>query len=88
MGGKAFDDLEPLTSEEYAEIVNEITVLIDPICNHLEPYIPLPEKTVHGDIDFLLVLKPGYTLESVRDMNGRRLMQSASVHRRRQRPIT
>ena len=26
MGGKAFDDLEPLTSEEYVEIVNEITI--------------------------------------------------------------
>ena len=36
----------------------------------MEPYIPLPEKTVHGDIDFLLVLKPGYTLESVRDLLG------------------
>ena len=70
MGGKAFDDLEPLSPAEYTEIVAKVTALIAPICTHLEPYIPLPEKTQHGDIDFLLVLKEGHTLGSIRDLLG------------------
>ena len=57
MGGNAFEDCEPLTNEEYQNIVQKITALIAPICLHLEPYIPLPEKPQHGDIDFLLVFK-------------------------------
>lgn len=31
--------------------------LISPLCIKMEPYIPLPEKKVHGDIDFLIILK-------------------------------
>jgi len=26
----------------------------------------MPEKSVHGDIDFLLIFKEGYTLEDIR----------------------
>jgi hypothetical protein len=39
--------------------------LISPLCEKIEPYIPLPEKKVHGDIDFLLVFKQGFTLTNI-----------------------
>lgn len=35
------------------------------MCERIEPYIPLPEKDLHGDIDFLVILKPNYTPKDV-----------------------
>ena len=68
MGGNAFEDTEPLTGEEYEVIVKEIHDIICGICVRIEPYIPLPEKQVHGDIDFLLILKPNCTLRHVQQL--------------------
>jgi hypothetical protein len=68
MGGNAFEDTEPLTPSEYTEITAEIAAIIAPICLKLEPYIPLPEKEVHGDIDFLLILQPGRTLNDIQQL--------------------
>ena len=31
----------------------------------MEPYIPLPEKQVHGDIDFLIIFKQGHSLQDI-----------------------
>jgi hypothetical protein len=38
------------------------------MCLRIEPYIPLPEKEVHGDIDFLVLFKEGYELKDVLEM--------------------
>ena len=34
----------------------------------IEPYIPLPEKEVHGDVDFLILFKEGFKLQDVIDL--------------------
>ena len=65
MGGNAFEDTEKLSPSEYTAITTELLALLSPICLKLEPYIPLPEKEVHGDVDFLLILKPQYTIHSI-----------------------
>ena len=68
MGGNAFEDLEKLTPEEYNKITKELIDLISPMCLMIEPYIPLPEKEVHGDIDFLILFKEGFKLQSIIDL--------------------
>lgn len=65
MGGNAFEDLEKLSPAEYEKITKELLNLLSPLCLQIEPYIPLPEKTVHGDIDFLVLFKPGCTIMQV-----------------------
>lgn len=39
--------------------------MVSPVCLRVEPYIPLPQKQVHGDIDFLIVFKPGFNLLNI-----------------------
>lgn len=65
MGGNAFQDLEKLTPEEYESITKELLGVISPMCQRIEPYIPLPEKKVHGDIDFLILFKEGFNLKHI-----------------------
>lgn len=59
MGGDCFEGVEKLTNEEYEALVPEILAALEDLYVRGEPYIPLPEKTVHGDMDFLMILKPG-----------------------------
>lgn len=34
--------------------------ILKPFYIRAEPYVAMPEKTIHGDIDFLMILKPEY----------------------------
>ena len=68
MGGNAFEDLQKLTPEQYEKITKELLEIISPLCLKIEPYIPLPEKEFHGDIDFLILFKPGYKLENILEL--------------------
>ena len=60
MGGDSFEGTEKLTNQEYQEITKQLLDRLGEYCKRIEPYIPLPEKQVHGDIDLLVILKENY----------------------------
>lgn len=65
MGGDAFDKslgITRLTNEEFIQETAQISELIAHVCVRAEVYIPMPEKESHGDIDYLVILKPNYSL--------------------------
>ncbi len=46
-------------------MTEEVIKLVEHLCLKIEPYIPLPEKESHGDIDFLIIMKEGRTHEDL-----------------------
>ncbi len=40
------------------------------LCVRIEPYIPLPEKEFHGDIDFLAILHHNASIKDIQIILG------------------
>lgn len=70
MGGNAFEETQHLTPEEYQTIVCEIMSKVASLCVRIEPYIPLPEKEFHGDIDFLAILHHNASIKDIQIILG------------------
>lgn len=66
MGGDALTvPAKRLTNEEFEQVVREVLERVEKLCQRIQVYPPLPEKTSHGDVDFLVILRKEATEDSV-----------------------